>query len=62
MVMQNLPGGGGDKRIIMVFSKVANGLLTVLFLRSEQSCIGECSNKSASKKCHICANTRFVEI
>ena len=46
----------------MVFSKVANGLLAVLFLRSEQSCIGECSNKSASKKCHICANTRFVEI
>ena len=47
MVMQNL-GGEGEKRIIMVFSKVANGLLTVLFLRSEQSCIGEYSNNSAS--------------
>ena len=46
----------------MVFSKVANGLLTVLFLRSEQSCVGEYSNNSASKNCHIRANTRFVEI
>ena len=54
--------GGGNKRIIMVFSKVANGLRTVLFMTSEQSCIGECSDKSASKNCHICANTRFVEI
>ena len=62
MVMQNLGGGEGEKRIIMVFSKVANGLLTVLFLRSEQSCIGEYSNNSASKNCHISANTRFVEI
>ena len=61
IVMQNL-GGGGDKKIIIVFSKVANGLLTVLFLRSEQSCIGEYSNNSASKNCPICANTRFVEI
>ena len=61
MVMQNL-GGEGEKRIIMVFSKVANGLLTGLLLRSEQSCIGEYSNNSASKNCHIRANTRFVEI